>query len=299
MHKLMEKLECSRSTVKRIIEELRFQFDAPLEYDRERNGYFYDLKDGKKFELPGMWFSPDEMLSLLTLKELLREAQPGLLESALSPIGKKIEHLMDSGHFGSGEIGRRVKILKMAGREIPEGIFEGVSSSLLERRCMKMEYFSRSKNCVEVRTVSPQRLIHYRDNWYLDAWCHIREGLRSFALECIVKIEPLDDPCIEIPDAELDGHFSSSYGIFSGKPESLARLRFTPERARWVSDEKWHPEQKVKLMEDKSYLLEIPYSDPRELLMDILKYGPDVEVLSPESLRIMVRDKFIEALKKY
>lgn len=299
MMKIMEDLDCSRSTVKRIIDELRIHHDAPLEYDRGRNGYFYDSKEGKKFELPGMWLSPAEMHSLLTLQRLLSEARPGLLDTALSPIGEKIERLLESGHFGSGEIARRVRILSMAGRDIPDGIFEGVSSALLERRKMRIEYFSRGRNGSESRTISPQRLVHYRDNWYLDAWCHLRENLRSFALECIREIELQDEPCIEIPDRQLDGHFSSSYGIFSGKPENVAKLRFTPARARWVSGEKWHPEQKGQFSDDGSFHLEIPYSDSRELIMDILKYGPDVEVLSPESLRSVVREKIQDALKNY
>ena len=299
MKKLMEELECSRATVKRIIDELRTHYDAPLEYDRQRNGYFYDSKDGRKFELPGMWLSPEEMHSLVTLKQLLREAQPGLLDSALAPIGEKIEKLLESEHFGSGEIGKRVRILRMAGRDIPDGVFAAASSALFARRRIQIGYFSRGRNGTEARTVSPQRLVHYRDNWYLDAWCHLRGGLRSFALECIRAVDLLDESCVEIHDAELDAHFSSSYGIFSGKPGFLARLKFTPERARWVSGEQWHPGQKGFFEEDGSYCLEIPYSDPRELVMDILKYGPDVEVLSPESLRNMVRDKFIEAMKKY
>ncbi len=64
-----------------------------------------------------------------------------------------------------------------------------------------------------------------------------------------------------------------------------ASLKFTPERARWVANEQWHPEQRGRLEPDGSYVLEVPFADLRELLMDILKYGADVEVLGPEALR--------------
>jgi len=76
----------------------------------------------------------------------------------------------------------------------------------------------------------------------------------------------------------------TGYGIFSGKKVQWAKLKFTPERARWVAQEQWHPKQKSKFEVDGSYQLEIPYSDDRELVMDILRHGPEVEVLAPQKL---------------
>ena len=75
-------------------------------------------------------------------------------------------------------------------------------------------------------------------------------------------------------------------------------LRFTPERARWIANEQWHPRQKSRF-EDGYYILEIPYSDDRELVMDILKYGPDVEVLAPEALRVKVLEYLSHATAQY
>jgi predicted DNA-binding transcriptional regulator YafY len=86
-------------------------------------------------------------------------------------------------------------------------------------------------------------LIFYRDNWYLDAYCHLREGLRSFALDGIRKAEPTRKKATEISEKELQENFSESYGIYSGKATQKAKLRFTPERARWVSGETWHGQQ--------------------------------------------------------
>lgn len=78
-----------------------------------------------------------------------------------------------------------------------------------------------------------------------------------------------------------------------------ARLKFTPERARWVSREEWHPEQKVSTEADGSYVLELPYSDARELMGDILRHGAEVQVLAPQSLRTQVQEAMRAALKRY
>jgi predicted DNA-binding transcriptional regulator YafY len=100
----------------------------------------------------------------------------------------------------------------------------------------------------------------------------------------------LDDPALTIADADLDAELGSGYGIFAGKAVQWAELRFSVERARYVSRETWHKDQTGEWLDDGRYLLRIPYSDERELIMDILRHGAEVEVLSPASLRSAVRE---------
>src|SRR5690606_19724798 len=149
------------------------------------------------------------------------------------------------------------------------------------------------------REVSPQRLAHYRDNWYLDAWDHDRQALRSFALDRISDTAGSAQAAHDIPDAELDEHLAGAYGIFSGKATQEAVLRFTAERARWVADECWHPRQAGRRLPDGGYELRIPYGDPRELVMDVLRHAPHVEVIEPESLRAEVIRQLRRALERH
>ena len=97
----------------------------------------------------------------------------------------------------------------------------------------------------------------------------------------------------------LHAHFASAYGIFAGAPKATAQLVFSAFRARWVAEENWHPAQQGRFLEDGRYRLDVPYSDPRELLMDILKHGPDVEVLGPMELRNEVENRLKETLERY
>ena len=106
-------------------------------------------------------------------------------------------------------------------------------------------------------------------------------------------------PCKEVGEESLDRHFASGYGIFAGSETQEAVLLFNATRARWVSRETWHPRQDGKLQLDGSYLLKLPYSREPELVMDILKYGADVEVLAPESLRAAVARQHLDAAGLY
>ena len=150
------------------------------------------------------------------------------------------------------------------------------------------------------REVSPQRLVHYRDNWYLDAWCHKRQALRTFGVDAIETARRCRTRTAkEISDDTLERHFASGYGIFAGSETQEAVLQFKAQRARWVSREIWHPQQDGKLQLDGTYLLKLPYAQEPELVMDVMKYGADVEVLAPPSLREAVAEKLRAAAKRY
>ena len=296
---LQERLECSRATVNRIIQEMRLYFNAPIKFDRERNGYYYDTQNNQTFELPGVWFNAAELYALLTTQQLLEQAQPGLLDNHLKPLKTRIERLLTSAQLDGNEIAKRVRILRMAGRDTSGEHFQTVAGALLQRQRLHIRYHNRSNNKETQREISPQRLTHYRDNWNLDAWCHQRNGLRSFAVDRLLEAKVLEKRAEDIAEKELDAHFASSYGIFAGKPKHTAILRFTHERARWVAEEQWHPQQKGLMQADGSYELSFPYADPRELVMDILKHGTEVEVMEPESLRELVQEQLRSALRKY
>lgn len=286
---------CSRATIKRIIEELR-NIGAPIEYVRERNGYRYT--PGVAFELPGIWFSPSELEALFVAEHLLERAEPGLLAETLAPLKQKLQKILVQEHLGRGELVRRVRILRMAGRGTGK-FFNMAAHALTRRMRLLIEYRSRSRDETTERAISPQRLVHYRDNWYLDAWCHLRKGLRSFALERIRSARLLERRARDIPERTLDAHFTATYGIFAGEPRHVAVLRFSAERARWVAEEQWHPRQEGRMLEDGSYELKVPYGDSRELVGDILRNGPGVEVIGPEALRAEVAGALEQALSRY
>ncbi len=193
----------------------------------------------------------------------------------------------------------RVRIIHTAMRPVDPNHFRHVAQALFQRKKIRILYHGRRRDETTERVVSPQRLVHYRSGWYLDTWCHLRNGLRHFALDRLHPIENLDDPAEEVAESDLDQHFAAAYGMFSGKPNATAVLRFSPSAARWVADECWHPLQKGEVLKDGSYELRVPFSDPQELIMDIMKYGPDVEVMAPDELRHRIAQRAARTAAQY
>ena len=290
--RFLEVLEVSAATFKRDLEYLRDRLAAPIIWDRERGGYCYQTgADAAQFQLPGLWFNTSEIQALLSMDALLENLQPGVLSSHIEPLRSRIRMLLDKGDHSVDEISRRIRIIPLAAKAYRSEYFQNLCQALLTRKCIDMTYYSRPADSSSERRVSPQRLIYYRDNWYLDAWCHLRQGLRSFSIDAIQVLSLATEAATEVDEADLNRELESGYGIFSGVETRKAKLRFAPDIARWVSRETWHQDQTSEYDEAGYYLLHVPYSQDTELIMDILKYGADVEVLEPVDLRDRVRDR--------
>lgn len=280
---LMEKLQVSRSTLTRYLNDLGDTLKAPVTFDREAGGYRLEKAEGR--ELAGLWFPPDEIHALLTMWQLLSRLDPGgLLASHIEPLRARLTELLGAAHDPAAEVARRVSLQPLASRRLQLEHFEAVGSALLRRRRLAIRYRSRGKDEASQREISPQRLVHYRDNWYLDAWCHMSQALRRFAVDALAKAHILDIPAEDHPEA-LDARNDKGYGIFAGEEVKWATLRFTPERSRWVANETWHPDQQSRPLPDGGFELKLPYTHDTELLMDLLRQGPHVLVLDPPELR--------------
>jgi predicted DNA-binding transcriptional regulator YafY len=291
-------LEISLATFKRDLEYMRSRLNIPIVWDRELNGYRHD-KSAAVQELPGLWFTDAEIYALLTMQRLLEALEPGLLGAHIAPLLERLQSVIGSGVHPAAEVHKRIRILHLAKRALPLEHFQVAASAVLQRRRLQITYYSRARDAETQREISPQRLVHYRENWYLDAWCHLRQDIRSFAVDAIRAAAMGDQPTLEISEQQLDAVLAAGYGIFSGRDVQWAVLRFSPQRARWVAAEQWHPQQRGRMEADGTYVLELPYSDSRELIMDILKHGAQVDVIAPEALRTEVAAALRDAAALY
>lgn len=300
---LLAELGISAATLKRDLALIRDRMNAPVVFDRDLGGWKLDKAAalvGTQFELPGLWLTAEEIHALLTMQHLLANLDAGgLLGPHIEPLMRRLGKLLGAGTRATEEVAKRIRVQTVGARRIHLPHFQSVGSALLLRQRLVLEYHGRGRDEPGEREVSPQRLIHYRDNWYLDAWCHVRKALRSFSVDAIQRVQVIDKAAIDVAETELDAVLGSGYGIFSGKDVQWATLRFTPERARWVADETWHSKQEGRFDESGHYILRVPYADPTELVMDILRHLPEVQVLGPSELFETVRGKLAEAVKAW
>lgn len=293
---LAERLECSEKTVKRAIDGMCDFLDAPIEYDRQRNGWHY-TKEGEKYELPGLWLTSGELQSLALLIHLTDHIGQGILRDELGVIDNSIEKLLKTRGIERSAFDRHIKVLPLTSRCMADRTFAATCEALLTKKRLDIAYCDYHERKTD-RQISPQTLVYYRENWYLDAWCHLRSDLRTFSVARIERISIEKAKSKIVPQRQLHDYFSKGYGIFAGKAKHRAKLRFGPQIAREIAMQQWHPNQKAE-WDGKDYLLTIPYSEDTELLKDIMAHSPYVEVMEPNTLRRAVAERIAETAAFY
>ena len=293
----LQELGVSLATFKRDLEYMRDRLNAPVVWDRDAGGYRFDKQGvGDAYELPGLWFSASEIYALLSMQQLLSSLEPGLLTPHIEPLLSRLKSLLEQEGMSADLVLKRIRIHKVTARAYEPEHFAPLATAVVQRRRIVIDHNNRNRGEVIRREVSPQRLTHYRENWYLDAWCHLRGGIRSFALDAINRVEVSEIEALELAESEIQAELDSGYGAFTGKVVDHAVLEFTAPRAQWVSKETLHPEQKAVFAENGAYRLTVPFSNPTELIMDILRHVPHVKVLAPEALRQRVQEALQQGL---
>ena len=321
---LQAQLAVSPATLKRDLQYLRDRMSAPIVYDAFERGYRFAPAgagagaaagtDTTRHELPGLWFSENEIHALLTMHQLLAGLDDdGVLARHLQPLMERLQGMLGTDAGTARELMRRVKVMVTARRRVPSRHFELFGSALLQRRRLQLVYFKRSDRSSSEREVSPQRLVNYRNTWYLDAWCHASDGLRRFALDAVQGATLLEAKAKNVPLRELEAALDAGYGIYGGGGAKVkwATLVFSAEAAQWVANEEWHPQQKARWLDgvggevnggvggDGRYELQVPYSDPTELAMDILRHGDSVVVTGDKALVALIGQRLRSAAARY
>ena len=290
-------LECSEKTVKRAIDNMRDYLDAPIEYFSDAKGWAYTSEDQGRYELPGLWLTSTELQSLALLLQLLDSFGNGLLNRELVVIEQYIAKLLSSRGIERSAFDHHIKVLPLSNRYVANHMFANVCEAVLKKQKLAISYRNYQRH-ISLRTISPQTLVYYRENWYLDAWCHLRNDLRTFSLARIEKLTILNESASVLSSEQLNTYFTEGYGIFSGSAKHTALLRFSPEIAHEIAMQQWHPNQ-LGSWDKGDFLLTLPYSDDRELIQDILRHSPYVLVEQPTELRQAVYSRLERSLQRY
>ena len=297
----LDELEVSLPTFKRDIAFMRLHLNAPIVFDSTLKAYRFSRSDavGPRYELPGLWLSASESHALLTANSLLESIEPGLLGKHVGPLKTRLKTLLASQGMDPTAVSERIQVIQSLRRKTPLRHFEVIAHATLKGRRVRIYHYNRNTHEHTTRELSPQRLTYYRENWYLDAWCHERNALRSFAVDAIESVEILEVDAYRLTKHEVDAVLNNGYGIFSGLEQQWAVLDFSPDRAQWLSRMTWHDDLNAKWLPNGWYRVEFPYNDDRELLNDILMHTPDVIVQSPKALQERVMAALQKGLSRY
>ncbi len=292
---LLEHFQYSKSTFNRAKRELR---DQGITLLPPQNGGYKLLEKEKNFVCLGEYLMDQQdiidlvqvikLLSPIANKHNLNEQVKLSLQKLLTVLPEQYNDKLDFiDYFAHGE------------REQSNDIFQDILSAFSQNKRLKIQYSKRAGGVLrcEERQVSPQKILRYRSNWYVIAYCHLRQEIRTFSLDNITEASIVDTPIQQLDRIIVSDYYQQTYGIFSGSKIEMATLKFSKSAALWIKNECWHPEQQSYFDDDQTYILSIPIGENlTELIMQLAMYGKDVEVIAPARLKQALREHHQQAL---
>ena len=218
-------------------------------------------------------------LGLAMLRAERAPDERAVVDSALERLRKALVQVpADMVHIplDAAATAQRVASLPSAGD--PE-VLADVQKASASRRKLRLTYRGGDDAESKERTIQPYSLIVASGAWYVLAWCESAEGIRTFRLDRIERVEPLDES-YEIPATfSVDEHLDDRKVLRVGEPRRM-RVRYSPRIARWIAER-----EGGELAEDGSLTIDHPLADLQWGVRHVLQYGPDVEVLEPAEVR--------------
>ena len=285
---LAAQFEVSVATSKRDIVYLRDRLLAPLAFNHQKNGYFYQEDD---FSLP-FEDSPRVIFLLTMLNKLAGEAGLGDL-AEVKQLENRLSSMISSDY---GKLIDRISCEWIEVESIDHKVFECITEGLVKGKFLHLLYRS-LKGEDSAREVAPQQIVNYQGRWYMLAYCRLRQSTRLFHMSRIHKMTltkrniPSDLPCDP-------GLLELSFGIFKGQGIIHAEILFTSTAAELVRHQHWHKKQRVEEVEG-GVTLKLPVSDYREITMKILQYGAMARVIGPPELKKRVQAEILSMAEVY
>lgn len=279
--------QVSIRTIKRDIEYLRFSLNAPLEYSREKGGYYYT----DEFRLFN--FAGEKLLIFYALlKKIIKKNN--FLPTSSEEIMSLLEEKMEKNYL---KISERIIYNFSETEPVDLEDFKDIITSIEQQKRVKITYTS-GKGKESKREVEAELIVNYNGSWYLIAFCHKAQDLRTFAFSRIADYEVTDLTNSKIfTKEELNNFFNESFGIYLGNKKENVEILFYEPAMYTVKKQIWHQDQKITKGENKKgkYLkFTIPAANFEEIIAKTLAYSPFAEIISPD----LVREKWLEIIRK-
>jgi predicted DNA-binding transcriptional regulator YafY len=291
---LAKRFEITGKTAQRNIAFMRDRLKAPLRYVPGLRGYEYE---DNTWELPGLWLHEDELISLVLSFRLATEVPDNHIKTALKKLLNQIVANHTTVNIGINEISEKISVKHITYARTGENIFHRLLDMLMRGQPIRIEYYSPHNDQSTERDILPLHLINYMGTWHIIAYCNVKKELRDFVVSRIKSVAVCSASITACTGPKfVKDYIQNNFGILRGKDTVEVRLRFAGDIAPWIAEQNWHPDQKISMGKDGRLTLALPVADFREIKREILRYGAQVEVISPAALRNEIK-KEIEKMK--
>jgi len=284
--KLSEEFEVSVKTIQRDLDFMRERLGLPVAFSHNENGFFYN---GEVSSFPTMQITEGELFALVVAEKALQQYRGTSFEQPLLSALRKMERaLPDTISLNLADIEQAISFQTRAEPVLNLGIFEKLAKAVAERQQLEI-FYRKPGHKPEARIVDPYHLANINGEWFLFAFDHARNDIRTFAPVRIQLIQATGKTFERAQKFSLEQRLRDSFGVHSGEGSFKVVIRFAPRAADYIREKKWHPSQSLRELKTGSVELKMTLSSLVEVQRWVLSWGGEAKVLQPPELRKAVR----------
>ena len=284
---LARQLEVSTKSIHRDVEFMRDRLELPIKYNSSRFGYFY-AEPVKSF--PTLQITEGEILALVVAEKALQQYRGTSFERPLLSALKKMQQaLPETISLSLNDAARAISFRTSWEPILDLEIFDALAKATTARQQLELAYRKPGQRRIEQRLVDPYHLANINGEWFLFAFDHLRNDLRTFVPARIQSVKPTGKTFERTQKFSLEKRLRDSFGVHSGEGEFDVVIRFNARAADYIREKKWHPSQTLRDLKDGGAELKMKLSSLAEVQRWVLSWGGDAKVLKPRELAEAVK----------
>lgn len=174
-------------------------------------------------------------------------------------------------------------------------LFQTVKFAIVKTRVLKFDYYSRIGE-ISTRKVEPIQLWFKGYAWYLRGYCQKKQAIRVFKLSRMKRVECLDE---SFEKKELNIEDKEEIDKYIDSPQNKISFSMKIDKCMAYQVFDYFEEHEIKSNEDGSFTVSLNYPKDEWLYGMIMSFGNHAKVISPESLKSEIANRFKEAYENY
>lgn len=284
---LARQLEVSSKSIARDLAFMRDRLELPLAYDGRRYGFYYTQEVSA---FPSLQITEGELFALVVAEKAVQQYRGTSFERPLfSALKKMADALPDTVSLHLADWDRTISFRTSAEPILNLEIFDALARAVTRRTQLELHYRKPGRTAAELRVVDPYHLANVNGEWYLFAFDHLRQDLRTFVPARIQSLRPTGRRFERPRGFSLDELLRGSFGVHSADGRYEVVLHFAPEVADYIREKRWHASQVLRPLAPGGVELRLKLSSLVEIQRWILGWGGAVKVIQPPELAEAVR----------
>ena len=292
---LARQLEVCTKSIQRDLAFMRDRLGLPIQYDSRRFGYWY-TEAVKAF--PALQITEGELFALVVAERALQQYRGTSFEKPLlSALQKMEQSLPETISLSLTDVEQTISFRTSTEPILDLKVFDTLAKATTARQQLELTYRKPGQPQAERRVVDPYHLANINGEWFLFAFDHLRNDLRTFVPARIKAIRPTGKTFARRKRFSLEERLRGSFGVHSGHGEFEVVIRFDRRVADFVREKRWHESQQLRELKGGVVELHLKLSSLAEVRRWVLSWGGDAVVVRPAELVRLVRQEARRVLR--